>query len=50
MVGEGLREIVIFLAHHPGWPNGAALNTMVETAVARHERATQAGRHAVEVP
>lgn len=47
---EDLREIVIFLAHYAGWPKGAALNTMVETAVARHERATHTGRHADEVP
>lgn len=32
---DDLREIVIFLSHYAGWPKGAGLNTMVETAIAR---------------
>ncbi len=36
---EDLREIVVFLAHYAGWPKAASLNTMVETAIHRHERA-----------
>lgn len=39
-----LREIVIFLSHYAGWPKGAGLNTMVETAIARHEKALAAAR------
>lgn len=33
---EDLREVVVFLAHYAGWPKGAMLNTMVETAIGRH--------------
>lgn len=33
---DELREIVIFLAHYAGWPKGAALNSKVEAAIARH--------------
>ena len=36
---ETLREIVIFLTHYAGWPRGAKLNSMVETLVAKHEKA-----------
>ncbi len=36
---QDLREVVIFLAHYAGWPKAAGLNTMVEQAIARHERA-----------
>lgn len=35
---EDLREIVIFLSHYAGWPKGAGLNSMVETAIARHQK------------
>ncbi len=38
LTAEDLREIVVFLSHYAGWPKGAALNTMVEGAIARHER------------
>lgn len=31
---EALREIVIFISHYAGWPNGARLNSVVETAIA----------------
>lgn len=37
---EDLREIVIFLSHYAGWPKGAGLNSMVETAIARHRTST----------
>lgn len=37
-----LREVVVFLAHYAGWPKAAALNTIVETAIARHEKAARA--------
>ena len=32
---EALREIVIFLCHYVGWPNGARLNSIVEDTLAR---------------
>jgi 4-carboxymuconolactone decarboxylase len=41
---DDLREIVIFLSHYAGWPKGAALNTMVESAIARHEKARASGQ------
>ncbi len=40
---DDLREVVIFLSHYAGWPKGAALNTMVETAITRHEKASRSG-------
>jgi 4-carboxymuconolactone decarboxylase len=38
---EALREIVIFLCHYAGWPQGARLNSIVEETItkARKERA-----------
>lgn len=30
-----LREIVIFISHYAGWPNGARLNSVVENAIAQ---------------
>lgn len=33
---DELREVTIFLTHYAGWPRGAALNTQVEQAIARH--------------
>lgn len=36
-----LREIVILLTHYAGWPDGAKLNSQVETLIAR-----QAGKDA----
>lgn len=36
---DELREIVIFLTHYAGWPDGAKLNSAVEELIARHERA-----------
>lgn len=35
---EALREIVIFLTHYAGWPNGSRLNSLVEETVAKAER------------
>ncbi|MDP9820662.1 carboxymuconolactone decarboxylase family protein [Nocardioides massiliensis] len=35
---EELREIVIFLSHYAGWPNGARINSIVENAVAQASR------------
>lgn len=32
---EALREIVIFISHYAGWPNGARLNSVVEGAIAK---------------
>jgi 4-carboxymuconolactone decarboxylase len=34
-----LREIVIFLCHYAGWPNGARLNSLVEDTIAKAHRA-----------
>lgn len=35
---EELREIVIFLCHYAGWPNGARLNSIVEDTIAKAAR------------
>ena len=32
---EALREIVVFLSHYAGWPNGARLNSLVEETIAK---------------
>ena len=32
---EALREIVIFLSHYAGWPDGARLNSLVEETIAK---------------
>lgn len=32
---HALREIVILLTHYAGWPDGAKLNTQVETILAK---------------
>lgn len=39
---EQLREIVIFLCHYAGWPNGARINSIVEETIAKAKR-TQSG-------
>jgi 4-carboxymuconolactone decarboxylase len=36
---EALREIVIFICHYAGWPNGARLNAVVEETIAKAQRA-----------
>lgn len=45
---DDLREVVIFLSHYAGWPKGASLNTTVETAIARHEKALRRAAEAAE--
>ncbi|GAA4732119.1 carboxymuconolactone decarboxylase family protein [Nocardioides endophyticus] len=39
---EQLREIVIFLCHYAGWPNGARINSIVEDTIAKAERRRKA--------
>ncbi|GAA3512730.1 carboxymuconolactone decarboxylase family protein [Aeromicrobium panaciterrae] len=36
-----LREIVVFLSHYAGWPQGARLNSIVEETIAKAARAQQ---------
>ena len=36
-----LREIVIFVCHYAGWPNGARLNSIVEETIAKACRARE---------
>jgi 4-carboxymuconolactone decarboxylase len=38
LTAEELREIVILLSHYAGWPDGAKLNSQVESALAEAER------------
>jgi 4-carboxymuconolactone decarboxylase len=33
-----LREIVVFLSHYAGWPNGARINSIVEQTIAKAAR------------
>lgn len=40
---EELREIVIFLCHYAGWPNGARLNSIVEDTIAKAQRRQDGG-------
>jgi 4-carboxymuconolactone decarboxylase len=35
---QQLREIVIFLCHYAGWPNGARINSIVEETIAKAKR------------
>jgi 4-carboxymuconolactone decarboxylase len=35
---EALREIVVFLSHYAGWPQGARLNSIVEETIAKARR------------
>jgi 4-carboxymuconolactone decarboxylase len=35
---EALREIVVFLSHYAGWPQGARLNAIVEETIAKARR------------
>jgi 4-carboxymuconolactone decarboxylase len=39
-----LREIVIFVCHYAGWPNGARLNSIVEETIAKARRARERGQ------
>jgi 4-carboxymuconolactone decarboxylase len=32
---DALREIVVFLSHYAGWPNGARLSSLVEETIAK---------------
>ncbi|MDQ2651356.1 MAG: carboxymuconolactone decarboxylase family protein [Actinomycetota bacterium] len=38
---DELREIVILLTHYAGWPDGAKLNTQVETLIAKRAKASR---------
>ena len=38
---NALREIVIFVCHYAGWPNGARLNSIVEETIAKARRARE---------
>jgi 4-carboxymuconolactone decarboxylase len=38
---EALREIVVFLSHYAGWPQGARLNSIVEETLAKAARASK---------
>ncbi len=38
---EALREIVIFVCHYAGWPNGARLNSIVEETIAKAGQAKE---------
>ena len=41
-LSEGeLREIVVFLSHYAGWPNGARMNTVVEETIGKAQRMAQ---------
>lgn len=40
-----LREIVIFVCHYAGWPNGARLNSIVEETIAKARRAREREHH-----
>ena len=35
---DALREIVVFLSHYAGWPQGARLNSIVEETIAAARR------------
>lgn len=43
-----LREIVVFLAHYAGWPEGARINTVVEETIGRARRAAEKAEKAAE--
>ena len=43
---EQLREIVIFLCHYAGWPNGARINSIVEDTIAKAAKAAKAAKDA----
>ncbi|GAA4701778.1 carboxymuconolactone decarboxylase family protein [Nocardioides conyzicola] len=45
---EQLREIVIFLCHYAGWPNGARINSIVEDTIAKAARAKAKAARAAE--
>lgn len=35
---DALREIVVFVSHYAGWPQGARLNAVVEDTIAKARR------------
>ena len=35
---DALREIVVFVSHYAGWPQGARLNAIVEDTIAKARR------------
>jgi 4-carboxymuconolactone decarboxylase len=35
---DALREIVVFLSHYAGWPQGARLNSIVEETIGKSRR------------
>jgi 4-carboxymuconolactone decarboxylase len=35
---EQVNELVLLLTHYVGWPQGSAINTAAQQAIARHER------------
>jgi 4-carboxymuconolactone decarboxylase len=37
---RALREIVVFLSHYAGWPSGARLNSIVEVAIDKANKAS----------
>ena len=39
---EEIRELVLLGAHYAGWPRGAKMNTIAETAIARHAKGASA--------
>jgi 4-carboxymuconolactone decarboxylase len=45
---EQLREIVIFLCHYAGWPNGARINSIVEDTIAKAARAAAKAARAAQ--
>lgn len=43
-----LREIVVFLSHYAGWPNGARLNSIVEETIGKAARAAAKAAEAAQ--
>ncbi|GAA1510547.1 carboxymuconolactone decarboxylase family protein [Nocardioides humi] len=41
---DALRELVILACHYDGWPNGSRLNSVVEDAIGKAERAAARDR------
>ena len=44
LTDEALREIVVFLSHYAGWPQGARLNSVVEETIAKAARVRERGQ------
>ncbi|MDN4163435.1 carboxymuconolactone decarboxylase family protein [Nocardioides abyssi] len=47
---EALREIVVFVSHYAGWPNGARLNSIVEDTIAKAARRAARAADRAEQP